>query len=499
MKKLVFVVFLFALSGCGVSDEEVTLKIMGRENMYHELGTQFSDPGAEIVGSELVIIGEVNPDVLGTYEIVYTDMNNTIAGTRYVHVVDSKSPSIEIAGEVKSQLFLGEEYTVQDVKIKDKDPLVTVTYSGESSFDEYGLYTYEYIATDSSGNTSSTHCEVEVVKTKHFKNRLHPEGFVLDGENLIMYQGVSVFRFPLSVLNNWELIDQYDYEIDLDYDFPDQHFVKRDVVVDGNYYVLSGTLYNKSESGLGRARPVLMKFSRDSEVVWLTIVDEMYDYARNIHQFISGYAIQTTKEIDRLDYFGEIEFSTYFADKNGNITYIFPDNSERKIVQMTTHKNDAYLVIKDTSEITPVYYLERIGIDGESRGSIEIGYNGFLEIMSDGETVYAITDEEGYKLVRIESDLSLTVLRELEMFENINNILMSQFGDYYFLSNAGRGSMLTILDRDFNTVKIHELEEVNGFPTNDAVYFEGIYYYNTYFGRDNISYLNMYDARNLGE
>ena len=142
---------------------QVTL--VGGDEITHECGLGFTDPGATATDScdanvMVEVSGSVYTDIVGEYTLTYTatDASGNTADpvTRTVQVVDQTAPVITLKGGAKIEINKGETFTDPGATAIDEcqgDVQVTVTGTVDTSVAKE--YTLAYTAKDASGNTAT--------------------------------------------------------------------------------------------------------------------------------------------------------------------------------------------------------------------------------------------------------------------------------------------------------------------------------------------------------
>ena len=158
---------IIALSGCKskgeapvvVSSNEITIGVGVKAPDWTKVVIVEDDIDEEIIIDESMIdASNVNHDIIGVYEVVYTitdsDDNETIFKLT-VNVVDKTNPIVDLRGESFVYLTVGEEYVEQGVIMYDSyDNNLTYDVEGTVDTNTIGDYFLNYTVTDSSGNTS---------------------------------------------------------------------------------------------------------------------------------------------------------------------------------------------------------------------------------------------------------------------------------------------------------------------------------------------------------
>ncbi len=156
----------------GDEDKDSTppvITLNGNNPTVVELGNAYIEAGATAdTGEPVVVTGTVNTNVVGTYTLTYTaidDWANVGTTTRTVNVVDTTAPVMSVTGDNPATVELGASYADAGATGSDLGGAVTVTSSGTVNTDAVGTYTITYTGTDPSGNTASTTRTVNVVDT----------------------------------------------------------------------------------------------------------------------------------------------------------------------------------------------------------------------------------------------------------------------------------------------------------------------------------------------
>ncbi|MCA1900606.1 MAG: DUF5011 domain-containing protein, partial [Candidatus Hydrogenedens sp.] len=190
---------------------QVTL--VGGDEITHECGLEFTDPGATATDNcdttlEVVISGWIYSDVVGDYTLIYTatdDANNSGSATRTIHVVDTTGPEI-ILNQDEMEIECGDVFEDPGAIAVDKCEGIIQQLTAAAIYlvdTIYGLYEVEnietsevgqlyqvrYVAEDSSGNRSEKDMPVEIVdKTKPV--------ITLNGDNPVVVECKGTFTDP---------------------------------------------------------------------------------------------------------------------------------------------------------------------------------------------------------------------------------------------------------------------------------------------------------------
>lgn len=182
MKKflIVFLTFIFCFGGvlCYLYfnvKPEISLK--GDKELVLNLGEEYKETGFKStildkdVSGDVEVVGNVDVNKVGTYEIKYSISSNLLKNDNYVvrkiNVIDSVSPEIKLVGENIS-FYVGENYKEPGYNASDNyDGDITSNVKVTNNIDNKKAGTYEVIYTviDSSNNSFEVKRKVEV-KTK---------------------------------------------------------------------------------------------------------------------------------------------------------------------------------------------------------------------------------------------------------------------------------------------------------------------------------------------
>ena len=149
------------------------LTLKGDANVTVEAGTTFVDEGAyatDLVDGEVEVVveGEYNINVIGTYIITYSASDksgNTSSLIRIINVIDTTAPEMELVGSPVMTLEAGSEYVELGVNAYDLGNTVKVEISGEVNNLVPGQYVLTYTSNDFVGNMNSIVRLVNVVDT----------------------------------------------------------------------------------------------------------------------------------------------------------------------------------------------------------------------------------------------------------------------------------------------------------------------------------------------
>ena len=182
MRKFLIVFLTFILCFGGVLcylyfnvKPEISLK--GDKELVLNLGEEYKETGFKStildkdVSGDVEVVGNVDVNKVGTYEIKYSISSNLLKNDNYVvrkiNVTDNISPEIKLVGENVS-FYVGENYKEPGYNASDNyDGDITSNVKVTNNIDNKKVGTYEVIYTviDSSNNSFEVKRKVEV-KTK---------------------------------------------------------------------------------------------------------------------------------------------------------------------------------------------------------------------------------------------------------------------------------------------------------------------------------------------
>ncbi|MDA7629016.1 DUF5011 domain-containing protein, partial [Verrucomicrobia bacterium] len=155
------------------------ITLIGSSEVLHEAATVYVDQGAsavDLLDGELIVTltGEVDPDVLGTYTLVYKVMdaagNAATPLTRNVAVVDTTPPVITLLGSAEMNVLFNNTFTDPGVEVSDTfENGLTALVTGSVDVGEVGTYILRYNVSDSLGNVAS-----EVIRTVNVVDQAGP-------------------------------------------------------------------------------------------------------------------------------------------------------------------------------------------------------------------------------------------------------------------------------------------------------------------------------------
>ncbi|MDG2284082.1 MAG: DUF5011 domain-containing protein, partial [Alphaproteobacteria bacterium] len=155
------------------------ITLIGSSEVVHEAATVYVDQGAsavDLLDGELIVTftGEVDPDVLGTYTLVYKVMdaagNAATPLTRNVAVVDTTPPVITLLGSAEMNVLFNNTFTDPGVEVSDTfENGLTALVTGSVDVGEVGTYILRYNVSDSLGNVAS-----EVIRTVNVVDQAGP-------------------------------------------------------------------------------------------------------------------------------------------------------------------------------------------------------------------------------------------------------------------------------------------------------------------------------------
>jgi hypothetical protein len=183
---------------------EITL--YGDNPMYVMENTVFNDPGAMATDAQdgnitgrIVVTGNVNTNIIGSYVLTYTVTDNdgnsaSVNRTVTVGPYDDQAPVITILGDNPILVNVYDYYVDEGVTAADDvDDVVYPTISYSDVYTGYpGTYTVEYEACDRAGNCSYAYRTVIVADIEAPYLSFNPQNMTVEaGETFSIMSGVS--------------------------------------------------------------------------------------------------------------------------------------------------------------------------------------------------------------------------------------------------------------------------------------------------------------------
>jgi hypothetical protein len=158
-------------------DEEApVIELIGNAKVVIKLGATYEDEGATATDNvdgdltdEIVVAGEVDTDVEGTYKVTYTvaDAAGNEGKAERTVIVDGKAPVITLNGEDEVTVVEGSSYEEAGATAEDEvSGEVDVVITGEVDVDKPGKYEVTYTAVDEVGNEATLVRIVNVISDK---------------------------------------------------------------------------------------------------------------------------------------------------------------------------------------------------------------------------------------------------------------------------------------------------------------------------------------------
>lgn len=207
IKLLVLASSSIALVACGGGggdggDETIPeISLIGSETITVEAGSTYEELTAlaeDNIDGPIPIItsGTVDTSTLGTYTITYSatdDAGNTSSITRDVIVVDTTNPTISLVGNSEISLLINETFSDSGATAIDSfEGAIAVETSGTVDNTTLGSYTLTYLATDTSGNSSSITRTINVVSGTVTPDVTPPE-ITMNGSDTLTIEALSTY------------------------------------------------------------------------------------------------------------------------------------------------------------------------------------------------------------------------------------------------------------------------------------------------------------------
>ncbi len=150
------------------------LTLIGSQNIILNGGEPYFESGAfasDNYDSDVTvnISGIVDSNTLGLYEIIYTatdSSGNQAQSTRFVEIVDTMPPQIDLNGPELVTLPIGTPYIEPGFNVYDhfdQNPMTNI--SGEVNENLIGVYVINYTVVDQSGNSASASRTIKYIDT----------------------------------------------------------------------------------------------------------------------------------------------------------------------------------------------------------------------------------------------------------------------------------------------------------------------------------------------
>ncbi len=181
------------------SSGKFAITLVGEQNLAHEFGTDFSDPGITATWDGEPVDAEVAVDMpsltkLGEYTLRYTAVYNkkTLELERTIQVVDTTAPVLtlnHLPGHVTEpgEPYIDEGCTAVDNHDGDISDRVTVTQNGD---------VVTYTVTDSSGNTAT------IDRTIVYGDAIAPEIQLTGGDTVTIPAGTAFEEPGFTAMDN---------------------------------------------------------------------------------------------------------------------------------------------------------------------------------------------------------------------------------------------------------------------------------------------------------
>lgn len=168
---IIDIIILFELC-CGTIFEKPEIILKGEENLTIEVNTEYNDLGAiakhhnRDISNKIIIENNVNSKVIGTYEVNFKVkvFFTEISKKRFIKVVDTTKPSLELKGNRDVKIYEGTEF-VEDgyVAIDNYDGDITDKVIVEKEPISDTQFKMNYKISDSSNNEEVLYRVVEII------------------------------------------------------------------------------------------------------------------------------------------------------------------------------------------------------------------------------------------------------------------------------------------------------------------------------------------------
>lgn len=147
------------------------LKLNGDKQMVIDVHQEFEDPFVKAcyhlkdISDEVEVLGQVDCEKIGTYQLVYRLKEHDKEVVREVKVVDRTAPKLMLKGASHVRVFLGGKYQESGYAASDDvdgDLSDEVRVESHVNMNKKGIYKIHYYVKDHSGNGSKRTRSVEV-------------------------------------------------------------------------------------------------------------------------------------------------------------------------------------------------------------------------------------------------------------------------------------------------------------------------------------------------
>ena len=190
-------IFVYDSQYAVVDTTPPTITVLGDNPLIVEVGAAFSDPGVTVYdqdgSSTYTTTGTVDTNVLGTYTLTYTAVDNSgnqATVSRTVNVVDTTVPVITLVGDSQVNIEVGSTYTDAGATASDNydgDISSQIVVVNNVDVNTLGSYTVTYSVSDSSSNAAS-----DVTRTVNVVDQTAPTITIL-GDNPVTIEAGSTY------------------------------------------------------------------------------------------------------------------------------------------------------------------------------------------------------------------------------------------------------------------------------------------------------------------
>lgn len=490
MKKLIVLLAFLLLVGCEEKqygddgENPVVMNVLGEEHVTVELGKTFTDPGVELINSELLVDGEVDTSTLGTYTLKYSDTYGYTSGLRTVEVIDTVAPVVKFKSK-NVELFEDEGYESILYEVTDADDNVDVVI--EEYMDSSGNPVLYYTATDSSGNSKTYELNFEIVSRKEFDlKHFHIACTEVYGDNVVFYDGYGFYDASIDLFDPISSMNFSGTRMSAKIEDDEHRSVFEFVLKEGDNYIVAGSMFGKSSGDSSTAHPVAMLVTPEGENVWVTDYRSYKGRLNRIEPLETGYALMYSKVMPDLLIPYDEKSSVQFVDKMGNVTYEIVDTDELFAINVGTHEDKIYVVIEDASNTVSEYHINIYNIDGELLDTVEFGYDKVLSVASADdvlimvkkqETGFVLISNDESRLITLDNDNNTVELKKFTGSEYADYRSIDQIESGYLLSSMGANAKLIKLDNEFNVVDEYVIGTEDIHPTIVHFVHDDKYYY----------------------
>ena len=426
------------------------LKLNGSSEMTVEVFSHYVEQGARAktllkdMTSEIIINGEVNTNQVGIYKITYQIKKFGISSSlvRFVHVVDTKNPILELKGEDKVSVCPKKEY--------EED--------GYDAYDEYDGNLTEMVTIKKEENqilySVKDKSNNETTKTRTIiKEDLTPPTLELQGkENITLYVGEEYQEPGYKVYDNCDedleskvivegsvdssQIGTYELFYQVEDESGNQTFIKRTIVVKEKPIVIipsSSTIYFTFDDGPSSITPKILDILKKHNVratffvinhsdSYNAYIKRAFDegHAIAVHSYSHNYRQIYSSEENYINDFNLMREKIYRITGNYTNVFRFPGGSSNTVSRF--NPNIMTRLSDKMENLGYVYFDWNVdsGDAGSARTSQDVYQNVVNHVGTFHSYVVLMHDFEGnYKTLNALEDIIVTLKNRGYQFDSL--------------------------------------------------------------------------------